>query len=62
MKGTGGMDKVGKTAVTGGGGDPGVRLVLQGGDTGDPAVQVECMGTVRRDDEDCGGQPCGVIA
>ena len=45
-EGAGGMDLVGKSAVTGGDGQPGVSLVLLGGDA--------FLGAIRRDDEDGG--------
>ena len=45
-EGAGGMALVGKSAVTGGDGQPGVRLVLLGGDT--------FLGAIRCDDEDGG--------
>ena len=42
------MSKVRKNAATGGGGQPGVSPVLQGGDVGSSDVRVGFMGTVRR--------------
>ena len=45
-EGAGGMALVGKSAATGGYGQPGVILVLLGGDT--------FLGAIRRDDEDGG--------
>ena len=54
------MSKVRKNAATGGGGQPGVSPVLQGGDVGSSDVRVGFMGTVRRKNEGGGGKPLGV--
>ena len=53
----GGIAQVGKSAATGGGGHPGDRLFLQGGNTGGPYLSVGVMGSVGRDDEDGGEHP-----
>ena len=53
------MVQVGETAAIGGGGQPGFSPVLQGGDTGGPAVWYRVLDTVGRNDE--GGQPSCVL-
>ena len=50
--------EAGKAITAGGGGHPGARTILQGGDTGIPDVQVGVLGDVRRDDTGGGGYPC----
>ena len=59
-QGSGGMEKVGKTYATVGGGHPGVRSVLQGGDTGGTSVRFKVMGAVRRNNGGSGEHPRGV--
>ena len=54
------MSPVGKDAATGGGGQTVVRLVLQGSDSGDPAVCIRVLGDVGSDDKDGGEKPCGI--
>ena len=51
-QGAGGMDLVGKSDATIGGGKPGIRLVLLGIDTGSPAAWSIFLSVIRRDDED----------
>ena len=54
------MAQVSKTAATGGGIKPCVGHVLQGGDTGGPAVWIIVLGTGGRDDKGGRENPCGV--
>ena len=53
------MDHVGKDADTVRGRQPGVRFVLQGGDTGGPSIWIRGLRAVRRNDKDSGEHPCG---
>ena len=50
-QGADGMLPVGKAAVTGGGGQPGVRLVIWGVDTGGPYVWIVFLISVGHDDD-----------
>ena len=59
-QGAGSIAPVGKYAVTGGGGQPGVRIFLQVGDTGNNFVWIRVLGVVVINDEDGGEYPCGV--
>ena len=59
-QGKGGMAPVGKAAAMGGGRQPSVSLVIQGGDTGGSVVWIWVLGYVLRDDEDGVEHPCGV--
>ena len=53
------MAPVGKDYVTGGSGQPGVSLLIKGGDTCDPSVWIGFLGDVVLNDEDCGDYPYG---
>ena len=55
------MAEAGKEVETGGGGQLGVSIVLQGGGSGSPDVRVRVLGNVRRDDAGDGGIPRGVL-
>ena len=46
------MAPVGKDYVTGGSGQPGVSLLIKGGDTCDPSVWIGFLGTVGRNYEE----------
>ena len=51
---------VGKAAEMVGGGQPGVRLFLNGSDTDNPAILIGVLGAVRSDDKDGEEYPCVV--
>ena len=50
--------QAGESVAMGGVGQPGVRPVLQGGDTFGPVVQARVLGTVIYDDAVNGRLPC----
>ena len=52
------MEKFEKDAVIGGSIQPRVIPVIQGSDTGGPAVLFGVMGAIKRDDEGSGGHLC----
>ena len=54
------MVPVGKAADVGGGGKMDVRLILQGSDSGGPAVWIGFRSAVRSDHKDGGEHQCGV--
>ena len=54
------MEQIGKDNVTGGGGNPGISLIMKGGYTGSTAVQVGVIGNVRSKNEGGGGNSFGV--
>ena len=57
----GGLAETEKAVETGGGEQTGVRLFLQGGGTGGPAVWVGVLSAVRRDDVGDGDILRGVL-
>ena len=54
------MEEAGKNVAAGGDGHPGVRPVIQGGNTGVFYVWVGVLGSVLHDDEGGIGNSCGV--
>ena len=54
------METFGGSAITGGGGKPGISPVIQGDDTRSLTFRFGVMGDVRRNDEGGGGNPFGV--
>ena len=54
------MSQVGKNAAMGGGEQQGISPVIQGSDTGGPAVRIGVLGAVGCYDEGSGGHLCGI--
>ena len=59
QKDAGGLEEAGKYFAMGGGRQPGISPVIQGGDTISPAVRVGVLGTFICDDKGGGGNPQG---